>query len=192
MKPHSKEVDVNRNNRIKQIARVIRKKYWALKLGKSEEDESSQEFFKPISTSLKQLNEIIQNIKKEPEEIKEEISNPEYDNAENDAFDPEYDMTNIAENVFETKVDLSKYPEMAYLHRQNHLNKHEKIDRVFGSYYNVSNSKWMLRKGIIDFTNGNIKILDHAFTATPGLYELISNKSPRNHDAKDQDSYKKN
>ncbi|KAG5880104.1 hypothetical protein JTB14_011607 [Gonioctena quinquepunctata] len=146
MNPHSKEVDVNRNIKIKQIARVIRKKYLAVKLGKSEEDESLQKFFKHISTPLKQLKEKIQNIKKEPEEIKEEISNPEYDNAENDAFDPEYDITNNAENAFETEVDLSKYPEMARLHIQNHLNKHEKIDKVFGPYYDVTSSKWMLVK----------------------------------------------
>lgn len=56
MKPLN-ELEVVRKQKISQLANDVRKKYQALKLGRSEEDDTLNRVFKPITTPLKQLVE---------------------------------------------------------------------------------------------------------------------------------------
>jgi hypothetical protein len=44
-----------RKKKINELAKSIKRKYLALKLGKTEEDEALQKLFKPISTPLKEI-----------------------------------------------------------------------------------------------------------------------------------------
>jgi len=54
MKPLS-DVEVVRKRRIRKLANDVRKKYLALKLGRSEEDETLNKLFAPVANPLKQL-----------------------------------------------------------------------------------------------------------------------------------------
>lgn len=64
---------VKRKQKIAELARDIRKKYLALKLGKSDEDEALEKIFKPISTPLKAVISTTVKVKREfKKELKKE------------------------------------------------------------------------------------------------------------------------
>lgn len=168
--------EAHRKKKIQALSRIVRKKYLALKLGKSEEDAALQKIFQPLSEPLQQ----IANIKKErtlskikKEEIKKE--------------DNEKDGEDINEEVFEeppVRNLIDNYPEVAHKVIQDFWNKLNKIDVVYGPLFDEGT--WYLGGPTtlikLDKSTGDIIIKNKRFKGTKGLYELIFYKDPQYED----------
>ncbi|XP_050518267.1 uncharacterized protein LOC126892672 [Diabrotica virgifera virgifera] len=192
-----------RKRKVAELARAIRKKYLALKLGKSEEDETLKKMFKPITGVLKtsqyNANVKTESIKKEePMEKEEEIKKEDISTIKNTSFisdeevfensdksDEEYEDS-IETNQSQDKVSeqefqdyLEKYHHLIHPYVKDHWQYSDKIDRVYGPTHDPVTSKWKLGKTVIDFThNGWIVAKGDYVVGTRGLYELIFYKEP--------------
>lgn len=170
MQPQDQIAKAQRAKKITELARSIRKKYAALKLGRIEEDESLEKVFRPVTQSLRKI------IKPEPVaaiQIKPK-KEEKYSSSEDlqDDFDPN-------ESLNETQI-LDVYPEIAQKYLQEFNEKSPKIDNIYGPIYDASQSKWLLGKKNLDFdkNTGDIIIEGKQFPGTEGLYELIFYNNP--------------
>ena len=54
-KMHDDVADALRKKKINELSKSVRRKYLALKLGKSEDDDALQKIFQPLTSPLKQI-----------------------------------------------------------------------------------------------------------------------------------------
>ncbi|CAG9818881.1 unnamed protein product [Phaedon cochleariae] len=196
-----------RKRKIAELTRTIRKKYLALKLGKSEEDESLNKMFKPIS---KPLEEIVKTSKanrdllaraqfstgmkkEEPPELKieeeqaqqtqfipmEEVGGTGSFVDDNDQYEYDDDIL-FNENI--TPEQSIPYDRTLGLQRQNRSDV----------WSDPQTSKWFLGTQEIDFDKrtGFIKIGGKQVRGTPGVYQLIFYDYPSDYNDEDLQAYK--
>lgn len=190
----------NLKRKIVELSRDVRKKYKALKLGKSEEDESIRRLFQPISEPLREI--VIQ--KNEKKEIKKEIDDDDSstmnkikteDNGEDDNnFKEQESDINLFEQ--ESDIDLfEQYPEISRIPVQRFWSKSDDIDFTYGPIYDSVQSQWRIGNKLklmnFDKNNGDVIIDNTRFRGSSGLYNLIFYKNPVEYTENDLKEYKK-
>lgn len=215
---HTSDISVvKRKLKISQLARDIRKKYVALKLGKSEEDEVLEKIFKPISSPLKAALDTTATRKSDPikREIKKEESSfqtdpditftdaaaaaddgnvtttesgNESDYQDTFSHDPNEEAT-IATAI--AAPNIHKYTEVLQEYVSNFGGKSSKIDVVYGPKYDSVTDRWYLGIKILEFNaKGEVIVDGQKFRGTKGLYNLIFYKDPEPYSSRDLASYK--
>lgn len=211
---HTSDISAaKRKLKISQLAQDIRKKYVALKLGKSEEDEVLEKIFKPISSPLKAALGTTAAIKSDP--IKREIkkqessfqtdpditftdaaaaddgnvttteSGNESDYQDTFSHDPNEEATAIAAH------NIHKFTEVLQEYVSNFWGKSSKIDVVYGPKYDSVTGRWYLGMKILEFNaKGEVIVDGQKFRGTKGLYNLIFYKDPEPYSSRDLASYK--
>lgn len=209
---HTSEISVvKRKKKINDLARDIRKKYLALKLGKSEEDEALENIFKPISKPLKNvLNTtaaaaattalVKKEIKTKPEVKKEEthfntVDNDDRDFNKDESEEFEFEDSNDvfrSEDAALPHQDLNQYPRISQEYIENFWNKSKKIDLVYGPKYDSVVPRWYIGVKIIEFdrATGDVLVDGVTFKGTHGLYNLIFFKDPEPYTQSDLNEYK--
>lgn len=175
----------NLKRKIIALSRDIRRSYLALKLGKSEQDESIQKLFRPITEPLQEIvqerkndrdhQRRLETIKKE--EKKEETEDVDVD----DTGDGGDDNQDVFEEVEDLKDPLQQnYPEIAQKPIQHFWSKSDNIDLNYGPIYDSVQAQWRLGSKLMNFerTTGDIIVDNERFRGTEGLYNLIFYKDP--------------
>ncbi|KAJ8914825.1 hypothetical protein NQ315_014837 [Exocentrus adspersus] len=168
-----------RKKKISKLAKVVKKKYLALRLGKSEEDKAIQKLFKPISTPLQQIVTNTQNLDKnlnDNKHIKTEIKKEEKKEEEEEEKD----------------ADVSALSQPTFLPTQDIASTNAEEDDLFFS--EVDDEEAGADTHIEDPTIEAVEeYLDHypemAQKRTPGLYQLIFYVDP-SYNKDDKESYK--
>ena len=75
------------------------------------------------------------------------------------------------------------YGPLAARFYRNYLNPNGQVDKTFGIRY--EDGKPMIGDKRIDIVGDNIVIDDEVYIGTPGLWSLITDKTPREYDEKD-------
>lgn len=99
------------------------------------------------------------------------------------------DADEAAEGIY-----YEQFPEPAHEYIKKFLHDHKDIDRTnFALKHDPQIEKWYIGKSVIDFSlDGNIYIdNEHKFNGTPGMYELLFYRSPKNYTENDKENYKK-
>lgn len=204
---------VARKRKIAELARAIRKKYLALKLGRTDQDESLNKLFQPISAPLKEIVEsskvlnstlshhhhVKSEVKKEEEEAEKQQTefvpetseiNDDHDGGENENNEV---FTESSDQISDDVMNdyLNHYPVIAQEYIREHVEGSPKIDKLYGPVYDAPISKWLLGGQRIDFdADGKIVTSKGWVPGTKGLYELIFYDDPQHYTKEDLKNYK--
>lgn len=160
-----------RKAKIRQLSKVIRKKYQILKLGRTEEDESLNKMFKPITDPLSKIV-AQQQLSQAP--LKIEKLEPKTETVDDEDAD-------VCDNNTESSDSYHDLGAEAYdKYIQEYFEKNAKIDLVYGPKYDASASKWMLGDKHIEFKNirglgDNVLLKNQPVFLQPGEYIIIEN-----------------
>lgn len=183
----------DRKKRIQQLMQDVRKKYLALKLGKTEGDETVQRLFSPI---IKRLDQIVDEkkipVNQQNTQRASSVSNKDLDEEENEDISQKTVNENL--KVSDIMKDyLGPYPPPIkdYIHQA--WIESSNIDLTFGPKYDPNTCRWILGKTPMDFDPETSEILvgKERFPGTKGLYELLFSKIPTVFDDIDKENYKK-
>ena len=81
----------------------------------------------------------------------------------------------------------SKYGPLARRFYREYLNPNGQVDKTFGIRY--QDGKPMIGDKLIDIVGDNI-VIDEVYIATPGLWSLFTDKTPKEYDEKAYERYK--
>ena len=82
----------------------------------------------------------------------------------------------------------SKYGPLADRFYRKYLNPNGQVDKMFGIRY--EDRKPMIGDKLIDIVGDNIVIDDEVYIRIPGLWSLITDKTPKEYDERDYERYK--
>lgn len=154
---------------------VIRKSY-----GRSG-NRKTMEFIR----NMQQLDDIIKDSDKETPEHNPTTSMPSlsYQKTEEDSITKKYSPGALEEY-------LSQYPTISRDYICNLLEGKEKVDNIYGPRFDVESNKFSIgNQEMLILHNGNIKVGDHQYPGTKGLYDLIFLKNPKGYTKEEQDYY---
>ncbi|KAG5870447.1 hypothetical protein JTB14_003336 [Gonioctena quinquepunctata] len=145
---------------INRLSKAVRKKYLALKLGESGDDETIRKFFKPISKPLKRITSSFPHMTASssprmtiaPPPVKQ--PSPEIRTDESSSEDELDEGSDVERN----------YPQIALKFVQEILNKSPEIDTIYGPKYD-SSGQLRLENTIliINKETGDMKVGEKSF-----------------------------
>ncbi|CAG9831374.1 unnamed protein product [Diabrotica balteata] len=160
---------LNREQRIKQLAKIIGTKYKALKRMQSDQQEHLETIFTPITEPLTEINNFLKTTHQ----------------SENHEDTSEHQNNHL--NNTQQKDEESSDEE----HLQKYWHHSPDIDRSYGPQYVWKTDKWVMGDKEIKFTPKNIWVNNNQYKATNGLYNLIFYKEPQDFTPNDCINYKK-
>lgn len=193
-------MDENVIKNVIKARNAIRKKFKALKTGKMETETQLEETFKPITSSLKELKNVVKLEPKDETKVepKEEMYTPpsyKYLKMEQPS---EEDISNEAAAADETISDTSihsssfKKPSISELmkrYQQLIIFNSNDIDKNYGVHYNTTEDTWKMGNSSFEFGDDVIIINKKPYTATEGLLELLFMKKPTSYTKNDLNNY---
>lgn len=161
-------------HQITKASDAIRKKHKMLKLGRELSETYSNEIFKPIVTPLQKFIDQQQEVKPE---VKQEIKNElEVSNMKED-FDDSFENETIKVNELwqPNKTFVTSTPNNV----EKYLRKLNEKKKDYGGRYEVRKLKkgFMFGDSEMNFNNSQVEVGDYSYKETPGLLELLFNKS---------------
>ncbi len=182
--PVLSKADRDVKKRINTVARNIRKKYFSLKLEKSNKDEALDRLLNPITAPL---NKLVEKSKK-PAKNEDDVLFVEKP-IEND--DDDDLQQSIIGNQTSSYIEFIKqYPEIAQEYILKYLGGSNETDSTYGLKYNSETGFWTMGTERVDFLpNGDINVGNVTYPKSRGLYDLLFLKHPRLNTEKDNEQF---
>ena len=190
---------------------AIKRKYQLLKSEKDSFDRQQKDVFKPViesfekftrpappmplptkteltPTAQKLLNMLTLKTSIKIEKKVDDDGGDDDDNSDND--DDYEDDDDLEKTVTEAATDFQTADEDDdyEVSKKKVLKRKRVLDKIYG--VRVKGQTTYLGNTPINISNSSITVKDHTFPTTPGLIQLLHNRSPRKHDDADRDTYK--
>lgn len=193
----SRKMDPNTVNKIIHTRSVIRKKYAALKEGRSEAEVGLEKVFQPITTPLKKLTVLPQQIQQLPDalagKLKKEKHEPhasfhttftpsdKFSKRESSSLDDEAASSPLSEpdlslqDYSNTSLDTLEYSTNKFMESMKLDNNY---DSKYGPYYDSKELAWKIGDSSFAVIDSNVVVDGKTYSLTPGLRELIFFRHP--------------
>lgn len=191
----------NVKRKIHELSKNIKKKYQALKLGRSETDKTLEKLYKPITNPLYQIIDNYSTeklVKSKPINVEEKDDYEDNDDEEvlAEEEEDEEEQEEVTPNASQSEQYLDSYPPIAKHYIRAYLNDGDKrqFDLTYGVTYDPVTDRWLIGKSPIKFDNNNQEVFtieNTTFNGTSGLYDLIFKKNPTGFTERDGENYKK-
>lgn len=193
---------------------VLRDKYKTLVLGQSDLANRLEETFKPITNPIKELIEHTKlktnasknvpfdvRLKKEESNDKRKIefetSTPltkkrfsNQNNDDYDDFDESVSYKSFESNLENNDINDDLQENNSTLSNLTELENRKKLDTVYGAHKG-KDGKWRFGNTAFTITDDKIIIGQQRWNLTPGLFQLLFHKNPKNYDKTELALYKK-
>ena len=171
---------------------ILKNKFQSIKLGETEKEAEIEKQFKPLTEPLKKLVKLsdessIKPIIKKYKGVKFKSNLTSNINKEEDEEMFESAKEEEEEDDEEDNDDYSKIDEGFNLAM---LKNNPKFDSAYGPHQN-ENGEWKFGNAYLKFNGNKIYIGNQKWNFTPGLFELICLKNPKNYEPYELQIYKK-
>lgn len=176
---------------------ILKKKFQSIKLGENEITSHLENTFKPITTPLKNIVKLTHEKilpKYENITLKKEVKKENDFESERKKYKLELDRGDQNETNDEKFYSQSEEEDdendTEVFTNLNSLYENKKLDRIYGPHKD-ENGVWKFGNSELNMNEDKIKIGNQTWALTPGLYELLFYKNPKNYDSYELDIYKK-